>query len=65
MAGRMSKGARLRLIGSVAAAGQARAVGGVGAGGLGVEGGLGFKRVAACGHALSAVAERDEAPVPA
>jgi hypothetical protein len=53
------------LIGAVAASRQARAVAGMGAVGLGVEGGFGFGRVAASGHAVSAVTEPRVPAIPA
>jgi hypothetical protein len=53
------------LIGSVTAAGEARAVAGVGAFGLGVEGGFGFEGVVAALHAGLAVAEPRVTAIPA
>jgi hypothetical protein len=61
----MSKGRRLGLVGAVAATGQAGAVAGVGACGLGVGGGFGFGGVAPCGHAGLAVSEPRAATIPA
>jgi hypothetical protein len=52
------------LVGAVTAAGEARAGAGVGAFGLGVEGGFGFGGIAACGHALVAVAEPRSPAIP-
>ena len=60
----MSKRRALRLIGPVAASREARAVGGMGALGLGVGGGLGFWRIASSSHAVLAVAEPRPAPIP-
>jgi hypothetical protein len=52
------------LVGAVTASRQARAVGGMGAVGLGVEGGFGLGGVAASGHALVAVAEPRATAIP-
>ena len=53
------------MVGAVAAAGEARAVGGVGKLGLGVGGSFGFAGVAAISDAVLAVAEPRASAIPA
>jgi hypothetical protein len=54
-----------RLVGAVAAAGEARAMGGMGAGGLRVGGSFGFRGVVPSPHAVGAVADPRAAAIPA
>ena len=55
----------LCLVGAVAAAGEARAMGGMGAVGLRVGGGFGFRGIVPSPHAVKAVAEPRPAAIPA
>jgi hypothetical protein len=55
----------LCLVGAIAAAGEARAVGGMTAVGLGVGGGFGFWGIVPCPYAVKAVAEPRESAIPA
>jgi hypothetical protein len=55
----------LCLVGAVAAAGEARAVGGMAAVGLGVGGGFGFRGVVPSPYAVKAVAEPRASAIPA
>jgi len=63
--GGCQRGRGLGLVGAVTATGEARAVGGMGAVGLGVKGGFGFGGVAASGHAIVAVAKPRVTAIPA